>query len=220
MARSSRRPPSSASAFLADRDAVALADHLIRPVMERVGQLWLVGAWDIYQERQATQIISGTLTELIRSTWRTDRVNRPLALGGAPEGDLYNLPTILGELVLRVEGWDVKNLGTHLPIRSMASAIREYRPRLVFLSASYLQDRSQFLQDYAYFYEAASQVGAAIILGGRAFDADLRSRLVYASFGERMAHLGEFARRLLPAAETTLGPAISSNQPGQTDIST
>jgi hypothetical protein len=88
----------------------------------------------------------------------------------------------------------------------MASAIREYRPRLVFLSASLIPDRGRFLQEYSYLYEAATQAGAAIILGGRGFDAQLRSRLVYASFGERMAHLAEFARRLHPATEATVDP--------------
>ena len=45
-------------------------------------------------------------------------------------------------------------------------------------------------------------MGAAVILGGRAFDPELRSRLMYASFGDRMAHLAEFARRMLPVAAT------------------
>ena len=53
-----------ASVLGSDRGAVALADHLIRPVMERVGHGWMVGNWDVYQEHQATQIIVATLTNL------------------------------------------------------------------------------------------------------------------------------------------------------------
>jgi MerR family transcriptional regulator, light-induced transcriptional regulator len=206
------------SAFLADRDAVALADQLIRPVMERIGHNWMVGAWDVYQEHQATQIIAGSLVELIRRASRDDAPGRPLAIGAAPEGDIYTLPILLGELVLREGGWDVRNLGNDLPFRSLASAIRAYRPKLAFLSASSIADQSRFLQEYSYFYEAATQVGAAIIVGGRALDADLRSRLVYASYGERMAHLAEFARQLQPATGTAPGPG--SNQSATMDIST
>jgi hypothetical protein len=33
-----------------------------------------------------------------------------------------------------------------------------------------------------------------VIVGGQALSQDLRSKLVYASFGDRMAHLAEFAR--------------------------
>ena len=198
------------SAFLAHRDAVSLADDLIRPLMERIGQLWMVGAWDVYQEHQATLALADCLTDLIRKSSRSGGPRRPLAIGAAPEGDIYTLPSLLGELVLREIGWDVRNLGTNLPLRSLASAIRDYRPKLVFLSASAIADRAQFLQDYSYFYEAASQVNAAIIVGGRALDADLRARLVYASFGDRMAHLAEFGRQILLATEAPL--VADSNQ--------
>ena len=201
------------SAFRVGEDAVGLADHLIRPAMERVGHLWMVGAWDVYEEHQATQILVASLLDLIRKTSIDDRPGRPLAMGASSEGDIYSLPVLLGELVLRVRGWDVRNMGIDLPLRSLASAVRAYRPKLVFLSASMVVDRARFVQEYSYFYEAASQVGAAIILGGRAFDADLRSRLVYASFGDRMAHLAEFARQLHPATESRLGPGTQSTEP-------
>ena len=207
------------SAHNADRDAVALADDLIRPAMERVGHLWMIGAWDVYQEHQATQILAGSLMELIRRASRDDAPGRPLALGAAPEGDIYTLPSLLGELVLREGGWDVRNLGSDLPFRSLASAVRAYRPKLVFLSASSVVEKARFLQEYSYFYEATSQVGAAIIVGGRALDADLRSRLVYASFGDRMAHLAEFARQLHPATEAALGSGLNQNQSDSMDIS-
>ena len=207
-----------AAAFPNNRGAVDLADRLIRPLMERIGQLWLLGAWDVYQEHQATHVVAATLVDLIRKASRHDGPRGPFAMGAAPEGDIYILPGLLGELVLREVGWEVRNLGVNLPLRSLALAIRAYRPKLVFLSASVIADRVRFLQEYSYFYEAATQVGAAIILGGRALDPDLRSRLVYASFGDRMAHLAEFSRQLLPATEATLGTV--PNQLGPMDIST
>jgi excisionase family DNA binding protein len=198
------------SAYLAGRDAVALADRLIRPVMERVGHHWMVGTWDVYHEHQATQIVTGALVDLIRTVSRAATPGRPLAIGASPERDVYTLPVLLGELILREGGWDVRNLGSNLPFRSMASAVRAYRPKLAFLSAGSPIDKPRFLQEYSYFYEAASQAGAAIILGGRAFDADLRSRLVYASFGERMAHLAEFARQIRQATDPSEPKDIST----------
>ena len=189
-----------AAAFQSNRDAAHLADSLICPAMTQIGQLWLIGAIDIYEEHQATQILVASLLDLIKSFSRDPMPDAPLAIGAAPEGDIYSLPVLLGELVLRSGGWDVKNLGSNLPFRSMAKAVRSYRPKLVFLSASIVEDRERFLQEYPYLYEAASQVGAAIILGGRALNSDLRSKLIYASFGDRMVHLAEFARRMHPAS--------------------
>jgi excisionase family DNA binding protein len=191
--------------------SVALADQLIRPAMEQIGHRWMLGTWDIYQEHQATSMIASILMERISRLYTSDHDRRPLAIGASPEGDPYLLPGLLGELVLVEIGWNVKNLSNNLPLRSLAKATREFRPRIVFLSASHVADRDTFIRDYSYFYEAASQVGSAIILGGRGLDPDLRSNLVYASFGERMAHLAEFARRLLPASEANLD--ATSTQP-------
>ena len=187
-------------AYRSSSGIVELADRLIRPVMERIGQGWFLGQWEIYEEHRATALITSTLAGLNYSLIQAGTSPRPLALGAAPEGDPYTLPGLMAEIAVREVGWDVHNLGGDLPLRSLAAATRKHRPKLIYLSASRIVDRARFLNDYAYFYEAANQVGAAVILGGRALDPELRSRLVYASFGDRIAHLSEFARRILPAS--------------------
>ena len=181
----------------------ALADRVIRPVMERIGHGWMLGTWEIYHEHQATQVVVSALAELIAGLRKVQAAPSPLALVAAPEGDPYTLPGLLAELVLLESGWSVRNLGGNLPLRSLAAATRDYRPRLICISVGSIADRAGFLRDYAYFYEAATQVDAAVILGGRALTPDLRSGLVYASFGDRILHLAEFARRVMPAPGPT-----------------
>ncbi len=179
---------------------VGLADRLIRPVMDRIGHKWFLGQWDIFEEHEATNLLISTLGGINYNLIQAATSGRPIALGASPDGDPYVLPRLLGEIAVREVGWDVRNLGADLPLRSLANATRKYQPRLIFLSASRIVDRVRFINDYTYFYEAANQVGAAVILGGRAFDPELRSRLVFASFGDRMAHLSEFARQILPSS--------------------
>ena len=186
------------AAYQSGSGVVNLADHLIRPTMERIGQGWFLGQWDIFEEHQATSLILSTLAGINSAIIQATPEDRPIAIGASPEGDHYVLPRLLAEIAVREAGWDVHNLGGDLPLRSLAAATRKYRPRLIFLSASRIADRSRFINDYAYFYEAANQVNAAVILGGRGLDPELRSRLVFASFGDRMSHLSEFARRLSP----------------------
>jgi excisionase family DNA binding protein len=181
-------------------DAVSLTDELVRPVMERIGRGWMVGSLDVYQEHEATQIVASALRDLVDRISREERPG-PLALGATTEGDPYVLAGLLGELVLRELGWQVRNLGVNLPLRSLAHATVHHRPRLVFVSVSYLKDEDQFVREYRSFYESAAEVGAAVIVGGQALGPDLRSRLIFASHGDRMAHLAEFARRLSPPEE-------------------
>ena len=185
--------------------AIALADQVLRPVMEKIGHGWMVGTVDVYQEHQASQIVVSALSELTERASRSREANAPLALGATPEGDPYQIALLAGELVLRGLGWNVRNLGPNLPLRSLAVAVAGYRPRLVFLSVSHLADPDRFVRDYLSFYETASEVGTAVVLGGKGLGPEVRAGLVYASFGERMAHLAELARRLAPAAVEVVG---------------
>jgi MerR family transcriptional regulator, light-induced transcriptional regulator len=176
--------------------AVALADRVIRPVMTRIGHSWMVGLLDIYQEHQASHIVASSVMELIERVSREQPASGPVALGATTEGDPYVLSSLLGELALREMGWEVRNLGVNLPLRSLANAALQYRPKLIFLSINYLRDPEHFVREYHSFYETAARCGAAVIVGGQALGPELRSRLVYTAFGDRMIILAEFARQL------------------------
>ena len=154
-------------------------------------------------EHQATQTVAASIHELIDRQPTENDGSRPLALGAAPEGDFYVLPSLLGQLLLGEMGWRVRNLGINLPLASLANATLSYRPMMICLSISYLKDEETFVREYRSFYKIAAQTEAAVIVGGQALSAELRSRLVYASFGDRMAHLEEFARRLTNLATSS-----------------
>jgi hypothetical protein len=77
---------------------------------------------------------------------------------------------------------------------------------------SHLEDVGAFLREYAGFFAAAASTHTAVVLGGQALTPEVRARLVAASFGDRMAHLAEFARRVRPDAEATRAPNWS-NEP-------
>jgi excisionase family DNA binding protein len=173
--------------------AEALADDLIRPVMEQIGHGWLIGTIDVFEEHQASQAMAGALHELIAEQ-ASRPASGPLAIGATTEGDPYVLSCLLGELLLREQGWQVRNLGVNLPLRSLANAAIEYRPKLIYLSINYVTDEAIFARDFVRFHEDAVAAGAAVIVGGRALGAVLRSRIPYAAYAERMAHLVEFAR--------------------------
>jgi excisionase family DNA binding protein len=185
--------------------AVRLADELVPPAMERIGHDWEEHGLDVFQEHRATRAIKQALMELNQRLQMAARHRPPgpLALGAAPEHDPYMLPGLLCELALREQGWDVTNLGVNLPLASLAKATRAHRPRLVWLSVTHLVDPAAFLREYASFHEVASASGAAVALGGQALTPELRARLVAASFGDRMAHLAEFARRIRPDVAAT-----------------
>lgn len=175
-----------------------LADRLIAPALAKVGHDWETARIDVWHEHRGTQLCSAALYDLKNELEARAERNRPVAVGGAPEGDPYLLATLLAQLVLLDAGWAPVNLGPNTPLASLTKAIRELRPRLVWLSVSFLKDAAEFLRSYREFYQAAEQMGVAVALGGQALVEAMRSAMPYTTHGDGLTHLAAFARTLHP----------------------
>ena len=176
----------------------AIADHLIAPVMQQVGHDWETSRIDVWQEHRGTQICATAVYDLLAEVAPRVESQRPIALGGGPEGDPYHLASLLAQVALVDARWEAVNLGPNTPFQSFTNALRELRPRLVWISVSYVVDVDKFVREYRTFQQEASRRGVAIALGGCALVEPLRSQLVYTTFGDGLTHLLEFARTLHP----------------------
>ena len=175
-----------------------LADVVIAPAMANVGHQWETARLDVWQEHRGTQLCAAALFDLKRELESRAERNRPVAIGAAPEGDHYALPTLLGQLVLLDAGWEAINLGPNTPLASLTKAVRELRPRMVWLSASYIRNDEEFLGAYRDLYREAEQQGVAVAVGGQALVEGIRSAMIYTTFGDGLSHLAAFARTLHP----------------------
>jgi excisionase family DNA binding protein len=180
--------------YLDDVRISRICDDLLATAFHEVGNLWQCGDIEVYRERRACRICVRVLHEL-RSLLSPPRATGPVAIGGTPEGDIYEVPTTMIELVLRQSGWQATSLGSSLPFSTLAAAVRENRPRLFWLSVSYIGDESQFLQAYDELYIAAGD-RTAIVVGGRALVEPLRKQMRYAAFCDNLQHLESFLRTL------------------------
>jgi excisionase family DNA binding protein len=175
-----------------------LADKLIAPLMAKVGHDWETARIEVWHEHRGTQIVAAALYELKGELGARTSRRRPVAIGGAPEGDPYLLASLLAELVLLDAGWDAVNLGPDTPLASLTRAMRELRPRLVWLSVSYLEKASEFLPAYRKFYHSAEEMNVAVAVGGQALAEPVRSAMPYTTYGDGLQHLAAFARTLYP----------------------
>ncbi len=169
-------------------------DTVVASAFQRLGGGWECGDVEVYQERRGCGLCLRVLDEL-RAVIPAAKANAPLAIGGTPEADLYMLPTTMVEIVLRQGGWRSQSLGSCLPFSTLASAIRDYRPALFWLSISHLEDESRFVAQYQDFYEQV-QTLTAVVVGGRALTEPLRRQLRYAAFCDNLEHLDAFAKTL------------------------
>jgi MerR family transcriptional regulator, light-induced transcriptional regulator len=179
------------SIYAAVENMATVADHFIAPVFHTLGERWICDTLEIYQERRACEICSRLIHELRRLIPEADS-DAPLALGGSPEGDYYNLPSQLVELVLRENHWRTMNLGSNLPLSTLFAAVRQHRPRLLWLSVSHIANPEEFVEQYREF-RSDLPPDLLIVVGGRALTDDLRPQLAYTAHCDTLQQLAGLA---------------------------
>jgi excisionase family DNA binding protein len=174
----------------------ALADQVISPVMRQVGSDWERGKLDIHHEHRCTQLCVQALYQVRVLLEKPVTADAPLALGGCPEGDHYQLSTVLAELIFVEAGWRARNLGPNTPLASFCKAVEEYRPRVVWLSLNFLPQTEPFLQEYQRLARLCQQRNVLVMVGGRALTETVRQGMPGTTFGDGLSSLSTVARSL------------------------
>jgi excisionase family DNA binding protein len=177
----------------------ALGDELIAPAFRQIGVAWSHGDLHVYQERRACQICLAMLEELGALLVAPPR-SAPLAIGGTLACDPYTLPTSLVSLVLRQNVWRTQSLGGGLPLATLAEAVADLRPQLLWLTLSAIDQQEAFIAEYDEFYRRAAP-HTAIVVGGRALTPEVRAKMQYTAHCDQLKHLETFAATLRRSAK-------------------
>ena len=170
------------------------AEDLISDAMCGVGSAWVRQEVDVYQERRACGICMRLINEM-RNKLPVVSDDAPVAIGGSPSGDPYEIPTALVELSLREIGWQAVNLGCNLPMSSFLQAAQDYNPKLVWLSVSTMGDVDEFVSSENVMADLLDDE-TILIVGGRALSDAIRPKLRYTAHCDSVRHLTELASSL------------------------
>jgi excisionase family DNA binding protein len=143
-----------------------LCDGPIRVALERIGTLWRHGPAGIVIEHRATDTCVRALSEM-RTLFTSPAAGAPAALGAAPSGDPYLLPSLMAAAVLADVGFRDHNLGPEVPLAVLGEAAERYRPRIVWLAISVPQDDVRFTASAVELAGRLERSGATLIVGGR-----------------------------------------------------
>lgn len=133
----------------------ALADRVISPAMAFVGRQWQHDKLDVGTEHLVTGAVVAGLFELQGTIAANAAGDRPVAIGGAPEGDHYILPSLLAKLTLIEAGWNAVNIGPNTPASSFQKLFDSHRPKLLWLSVSHVENAGRFASDYSHLFRQA-----------------------------------------------------------------
>lgn len=195
--------------FLHEESIPKIMDDYLAAAFHQIGDLWQCGEAEVYQERRACEMSQRVINE-IRRLGNSPEPEAPIAIGAAPQGDLYRMPTMMTEVVLRNANWNATSMGENVPLESLAIAVRTHRPQLFWLSVSHFESEDRFVQDYQNFYsEFAGQL--TFVVGGRALTSEVRQRIKFSAFCENMQQLESFVKSIprRPAAQSLNAATMS-----------
>lgn len=159
-----------------------VADRVVVPVMQRLGDTWREDESVVPAEHFATQLVRGQYQA--RAAQHAHE-SGPLALGFSPDQDQHDLGVHLAAGALRAAGWRVRVLGAATPPEVARVVIEELRPDLLLVGAGMREAARDFVRS-----GLAAEVPT--IAGGCGFEADDLADVPHA-----VVHLGRFSA--LPA---------------------
>jgi excisionase family DNA binding protein len=123
------------SRYLEGNALCSLFDGPLLVAIRRVGDLWEHDERAILIEHRATGICIEAIG-MLRRLLPPVREDSPLALGGAPQGDPYQLPSMMAGTVLMESGFRDVNFGANTPVELLGKEAIDRGARLVWLSIS------------------------------------------------------------------------------------
>lgn len=180
--------------YLAKHPLALICDDVIAGAFCDIGDRWACKEADTYQERRGCEIALRVLFDLRRKQPVNSKAR--LAIGGTIEGDIYAIPCTMAELILRDAGWNATSLGTSLPFRSLCRAVQETKPRLFWLSVSYIPPSLDFVAEFATLSRVCRDHETALFVGGRVLTEEIRSQMVYTQYCDSMQSLSSHAATL------------------------
>jgi len=154
-----------AGLFLNGVSVASIFDEAVQVAMHRIGELWPQDPRAILVEHRAMNTCLLALG-MLRQMLPEPVENAPVAVGGAPEGDPYLLPTMMAGTVLADAGYRDVNFGPDTPMDVLAVAAEENKAHVVWLSVKAVADRATLRTNVDNLAERLRSMQITLVVGG------------------------------------------------------
>lgn len=176
-----------------------LFDGPVRTAMTELGMLWKHADEGIFVEHRSTDICIQALNQL-RGLIGPPPPTAPLAMGGAPSGDPYIIPSLMASMVLLEAGFRTTNIGPDIPLKVLADAAISARANLVWVSFTSISRRRDLIDHASELAGQLAQADAELVVGGQQIDASVRIDQPNVHVARSMGELAALARGLSRSA--------------------
>lgn len=143
----------------------AFIEHLLTPLLTRVGDRWKTGELRPVHEHMVSAIIR-SLTYILRNNAPYSE-NAPNMVVSTPIGQMHELGALLAAIMAELKGWRVTYLGANLPAEEIAAAVKYTDARAVTISISFATDDLVIPKELRRLKKLCGS-HVALIVGGRA----------------------------------------------------
>jgi MerR family transcriptional regulator, light-induced transcriptional regulator len=152
-------------AFAERGSYIVIATHLFQPALYRIGLLWQQNEITVAQEHLATAICQNVLSQLYaRAVFAPPSGHR--ALFAAIAGNEHTMGLRMVSDAFELDGWSVQYLGANTPTDALVEQIDAWRPEVVGLSVSLVQQLTELKQAVGSIRERFGDESPTIIVGG------------------------------------------------------
>lgn len=183
------------SLYLSGHSIAQIADGPIHGAMEELGRLWKHDPAGVFVEHRATDICVQAVQQLRHLV--EPQGPGAVAVGGAPPGDPYLIPSMLVSTALAADAWQAVNLGPDTPFDALLTAVDRHEPRLVWLSISSVRDANELREGVTRVAARLADRGILLVIGGRALGELSLPELASARQAATIAELVQIAGELL-----------------------
>ncbi len=186
--------------YLSGTGFASLCDGPVRYCLEQVGHAWArtTGGQEknirIAEEHRSVDIILQALQQLRRMVQSPETA--PVAIGGAPPGDPYLVPSLCAALSLLGDGWRTANLGPSSPFEVLRTAAVRAKAKLVWVSISVESPEANIRQGLEMLSETMLGMNGSVVVGGRKLPEELTRGIPGVHTATTMREMVLFSRGL------------------------
>lgn len=139
---------------------------VVAPLNTAVGEAWLNGRFQVFEEHIYTECVKGVLRNVIASIPAPQGVDAPRVLLTSFPDEPHGLGLLMAEALFALEGCNCLPLGPQTPISDIAKAARAYKADIVALSFTAVLGANVIVAGLRELRRQLPQ-GMAIWVGGR-----------------------------------------------------
>ncbi len=112
----------------------AFVTTLVAPMTRAVGDAWLAGGLEVFQEHMYTESVQAVLRQQLAHIHQPSPHNRPHVLLSTFPGEAHGLGLLMAEVLLVLDGCYCVSLGTQTPLSDLVLAAQAHDADIVALS--------------------------------------------------------------------------------------